>query len=61
MASVLSRAVPPLPDPVFRDRLSAIRDRLHELEGRCPPGHAAVLADVLDALEDELISLGCPA
>jgi hypothetical protein len=62
--SLLSRGssplppLPPLPDFVFRRRLAAVRERLHDLEGCCPPGHAAGLADILEAVEGELASLG---
>jgi hypothetical protein len=59
MASVLSCAVPPLPDLVFRRRLAVIRTRLAELETACPPGHVAGVADALEAVEAELASLGC--
>lgn len=58
MASVLSRAVPPLPDSVFRQRLETIHGCLLELEGIAPSGHVAALAGVLEFLEDELVTLG---
>lgn len=60
--STLPASFPPLPALVYRDRLSAIRERLHDLERSAPPGHAAGLYDALEAVEDELLSLGwsCP-
>ena len=61
MASVLSparSALPPLPDLVFRRRLESVRDRLASLERRAPAGHVAALADVLEFLEDELVTFG---
>lgn len=53
---------PPLTERLFRRRLETIHGRLLELEGRCPPGHAAALFDALDTIEAELASLGrsCP-
>ena len=55
-----SPPLPPLPDAVLLGRLAAIREHLHALEPCCPPGHAAALHDALEAIEDDLLTLGWP-
>lgn len=41
---------------VLRARLCRARDELHDLEGKVPPGYAADLSGVLDAIEQTLIA-----
>ena len=47
-----------LSDSVFRRRLSAVRDELHQLEGRVPAEHAGDLDAILDVTETVLRGLG---
>jgi len=49
---------PVLPGSVLRARLESVRDRLHDIEGCCPPEHAGDLGAVLDVLETILTGLG---
>ena len=52
----LSACLSPVPDSVFRRRLSAVREELHALEGRVSPELGGDLSGVLEAIEQTLIA-----
>jgi hypothetical protein len=45
-------------ESAFRQKLSAVREELHELEGRVPAEHAGSLGAILDVTETVLRGLG---
>ena len=56
MANSLLSCTSSAPDSVFRRRLSAVREELHQLEGRVSPELGGDLSGVLEAIEQTLIA-----